>query len=53
VRAHGEAERAAIYDEAVAHRRWLLVVLAVLMFQLVWLLIWQLDRQLLFVLFVP
>jgi hypothetical protein len=42
------------YDEAVAHRRWLLlVVLAFLTFELVWSLIWQLDRQLLFVLFVP
>jgi hypothetical protein len=37
----------------VARRRWLLVVMAFLSFELAWLLIWQLDRQLLFVLFVP
>jgi hypothetical protein len=42
-----------VYDKAVAHRRLLLVALAFLTFELAWLLIWQLDRQLLFVLFVP
>lgn len=37
----------------VAHSRWLLVVLGFLLFELVWVLIWQLDRSLGYLLFVP
>jgi hypothetical protein len=36
----------------VAHRRWLLVLLAFLVFEFAWVLIWQLERPLIFV-FVP
>jgi hypothetical protein len=36
----------------LAYQRWLLVILAFLVFEFVWVLIWQLDRSLVFV-FVP
>jgi hypothetical protein len=37
----------------MARQHWLFVLLASVVFELAWLLVWQLDRALLFVLFVP